>query len=325
MITSIIPIRNEEKYIESCLDSILNQDYDNQNEIIVVDGCSNDGTLKILEKYKEIHDNINIISNHKIFASHGLNLGIKNSTGEIIFRFDAHAFYPSNYISECVRSLKKLKADNIGGIIKTKVKNSNPKTESIATVLSDIMGVGNSKFRIGLKNPKKSKTVPFGCFKREVFSKYGMYNERLKRNQDIELNQRINQKGGIIYLMPNVYSIYFARETFYELFLNNFLNGFWNVKTVLITKNLSIFSVRHFIPAFLLIMILFFLFGYMYSISLTVVFSYLLLILFRTFMIKNNSNSLIYLFISFLVVHISYGAGIIFSPFYYLFTNEKNS
>jgi len=323
MISSIIPVRNEEKYIESCLDSILDQDYKDANEIIVVDGCSSDETLIILDKYTKIHKNIKVISNHNIFASYGLNLGIKNSKGEIIFRFDAHAFYPRNYISKCVESLKKLNADNVGGVIETKVKNSNIKTESIATVLSDIVGVGNSKFRIGINNPKKSKTVPFGCFNRRVFTEYGMFNENLRRNQDIELNHRINQKGGLIYLMPNVFSIYFARETFYELFKNNFLNGFWNVKTIFITKNFNMFSPRHFIPAFLCFMILWIFFGYMNLVPLILVSSYFLLIFVRSFMVKNNKNSIFYIFISFLVIHVSYGAGIIFSPLYYFLTNEK--
>ena len=48
----IIPCYNVDKYISACLDSILNQDIDNQSvELICIDDCSTDNTLRILEKY----------------------------------------------------------------------------------------------------------------------------------------------------------------------------------------------------------------------------------------------------------------------------------
>ena len=73
--------------------------------------------------------------------------------------------------------------------------NRNSKTLAIKEVLSNRFGVGNSTFRLGVDKAVNVDTVPFGCWRREVFEKYGDYDERLIRNQDIELNKRIIRGG----------------------------------------------------------------------------------------------------------------------------------
>ena len=63
-ISVILPVRNEEKYISRCLDSILAQDYPSYLvEILAVDGMSDDGTRGILETYASKHKNIKIFDN----------------------------------------------------------------------------------------------------------------------------------------------------------------------------------------------------------------------------------------------------------------------
>ena len=91
-------------------------------------------------------------------------------------------------------------------------------------------------------------TVPFGCYRKEVFTKYGLYNTKLVRNQDIELNKRIKRGGGKIYLIPDTYCVYYAREKYREIIKNNYLNGKWSILTVYITKTFNSLSVRHFVP-----------------------------------------------------------------------------
>ena len=77
-------------------------------------------------------------------------------------------------------------------------------------------GVGNSDFRTGVNAVKEVDTVPFGCYKKEVFEKYGYYDERLVRNQDIELNKRIVNGGGKIYLVPDVKLYLLCKRKFYS-------------------------------------------------------------------------------------------------------------
>ncbi len=61
-ISIIISVYNTEKYLEKCLDSVINQTYQNL-EIILVDDCSKDGSLKVIEKYAKKDKRIVVLKN----------------------------------------------------------------------------------------------------------------------------------------------------------------------------------------------------------------------------------------------------------------------
>ena len=257
-VTIIIPCRNEEKYIGKCIDSILQQDYPKEDfDVFIVDGESTDRTKDIVQEYCTKEKNIHILDNPEKTAPFAMNIGIENSKGDIIIRMDAHAWYSPKYVSTLVHYLKTTNADNIGCVWITDVLNKTAKTLSIKEVLASPFGVGNSSFRTGTDKIMEADTVPFGCYRREIFEKAGYYNTKLTRNQDIELNKRIKANGGKIYLIPDALCTYYARETFGAIAQNNYRNGLWNILTVKITKNFSSLSLRHFIPLiFLLSLIL---------------------------------------------------------------------
>src|SRR4051812_35118916 len=102
-VSVIIPCRNEEKYIGRCLDSILEQDFpQNQMEILIADGISTDKTRDILQAYANKYSCVRWFDNPRKIVPTGLNILIHQSRGEIIVRMDCHADYPRNYISQCV-------------------------------------------------------------------------------------------------------------------------------------------------------------------------------------------------------------------------------
>ena len=314
-ISVIIPCRNEEKYIVDCLHSVLYNDYPKElTEIFVVDGNSIDNTKKIVEEFSLKFPIVKLLINRDKIVPLAMNFAIRVASGDLIIRLDAHSKIPNNYFSELVRASDKFDADNIGTCWITDVKNKNPKSNAIKKVLSNKFGIGNSLFRIGVNEPQEVDTVPFGCFKKEVFGKVGLFNKYLKRNQDIELNKRIARAGGKVILISEVKSTYFARETFIELAENNFGNGLWNILTVYITKKFSSLSLRHFIPIIFLLSLILPLIGMIFNsivgiISLLSLISYLTLISFISYNLKDKTTSFIYIFISFLVLHFSYAAG----------------
>lgn len=249
MLTVICPIYNEEKYIAQFLDSLLQQDYPKDDlEILLVDGMSKDRTRKIVAEYTEKYPFIRIIDNPDKIVPYAMNRGIDAAKGDVIMRLDAHASYQPDYFSVLVNGLKRLKADNVGTVCKTDVLNKTPKTLAIREVLGNKLGVGNSTFRTGIDHEQEVETVPFGCWSKEVFEKYGKYDVRLVRNQDIELNKRIICGGGKIYILPDTYCTYLARETWNALAKNNYGNGKWNILTVYYTRQMKSLSLRHFIP-----------------------------------------------------------------------------
>ena len=316
MLSVICPIYNEEKYIAQFLDSLLQQDYHQDDlEILLVDGMSKDKTRDIVAEYTAKYPFIRLIDNPDKIVPYAMNRGIDAAKGDVIMRLDAHASYQPDYFSVLVNGLKRLDADNVGTVCKTDVLNKTPKTLAIREVLGNKFGVGNSTFRTGITEEQEVDTVPFGCWSRKVFEKYGNYDVRLVRNQDIELNKRIIRGGGKIYILPDTHCTYLARETWRALAKNNYGNGKWNILTVYYTKTFSSLSLRHFIPLLfvlslivpLLLVFVWWPFALVSAASLLAYTSLLSVVSLRL-SIQKHLN-FFYLLITFFVLHLSYGWG----------------
>lgn len=79
-------------------------------------------------------------------------------------------------------------------------------------------------------------TVFGGCYRREVFERVGLFNERLASTQDLEFNLRLKRAGGRTLLMPDIASSYYARSDFASFTRNNFRNGLWAVVPFLYSR-----------------------------------------------------------------------------------------
>lgn len=316
MLSVICPIYNEEKYISICIESILAQDYPKENlEVIFADGMSTDRTREIVAEYSQMYPWIKLIDNPDRIVPPALNKAIDFSKGDVIMRLDAHASYEPNYFSAITTALNKYGADNAGSVCKTDVFNKTPKALVIREVLSHPLGVGNSAFRTGIEGVKEVDTVPFGCWRRSVFDRFGKYDERLVRNQDIELNKRIKVGGGKIVIIPDTYCTYYARETFTKLAKNNYGNGKWNILTVYYTHQLRSLSLRHFIPLIFVLSLLLpaiavFFWHPLWWLSAASLTIYTLLVsgISAKIALRKHLNFL-YLVFSFFVLHLSYGWG----------------
>ena len=248
-VTVLIPCLNEEQFIGGILENIRAQTYPPGSlEVFVIDGGSGDRTRAIVADWDQQHSWVKLLDNPDRYVPQALNRGIKASSGELILIMGAHAAYPEDYIQKLADGLAATGAWNVGGVCLTAPRSETPKAIAIAAVLRHPLGVGNSLFRIGVGRPTEVDTVPFGCYPREVFDKFGLFDERLLRNQDIEFNKRIYNSGGKIVLLPDVQCTYFARDTFRGLWKNNFGNGLWVVRTAWLTRQLSSLSLRHFVP-----------------------------------------------------------------------------
>jgi len=314
-ISIIIPTRNEEKYLFTCINSIINGLYPKDKiEIIIVDGLSDDSTIEIVNNLSKNNENIKLITNYSKTTPYALNLGIENSTGEYIFIVSAHAEYPEDYFFKLVEWANKLNADCVGGVLKTKTLKKTKTANAIQFVLSNKWGVGNAIFRTGVENVFEVDTVAFGCYHRSVFDKYGKFNQYLIRNQDIEFNLRIKKSGGTIFIVPDVSAIYYARSTFREFAKNNFQNGLWNILTVYYTKKINSLSFRHFVPlGFVLSILLPLVFSlyyfplFFFSIGLLIIYIIFIsnIILFKKIRNSNYHN----IIFAFFILHFSYCIG----------------
>ena len=309
----ICPIYNEEKHIAACLDSILRQDFPKEElEVLMVDGMSSDRTREIVQQYTEQYPFIFLLDNPKRIVPTGLNIGIQVAQGEVIIRLDAHAIYPDNYFSVLVEKLFALNADNVGGLCRTLPAKDTSVCEAIAAALSSPFGMGDSHFRIGTNKEMQVDTVPFGCFRREVFDKIGYFDEELVRNQDDEFNGRIIKFGGHIYLIPSIVIDYYGRDSIGKVSKMFYQYGLFKP---LVNKKLgNPATVRQFFPFFFVLGLiigfplcfvnLFFRILYIAVLAL-----YIFLAAYFSIRQIKGLKRILLLMVTFFVIHVSYGWG----------------
>ena len=246
-VSVIIPMRNEERYIAGCLRSLLHCGYPAQRwEILVVDGMSVDGSRMEVERVgRQAATPVYLLENPRGITPIALNIGLAQARGEIIIRIDAHAEYGQDYITRCVQVLEESGVDNVGGPVVTRPGADTAVARAIALAMAHPFGVGDSNFRTR-REAVEVDTVPFGCFRADVFRRIGLFDERLARNQDYEFNQRLRRAGSHIRLDPRLESVYISRPTWRGLYKQAWENGYWNA----LTHHLHAYSrcLRHTLP-----------------------------------------------------------------------------
>lgn len=217
-ISVIVPVYNEEKFIDALIENFIHQDYpENCMEWIFVDGMSSDKTLEILKRYQAKYSFIQVLDNPDRYVSYALNKAIAVAKGTYIIRMDAHSIYPSNYWSVLVRKSMEYQADNVGGMWVTQPGDRTDEALAIVYATSHPVGIGNASYRLGSSYDKQTDTVPYGCFPATLFKRIGVFDTDLIRNQDDEFNGRIIKNGGKIFLIPSLKIEYFARPTWKKL------------------------------------------------------------------------------------------------------------
>ena len=193
------------------------------------------------------HPSVRFFENPRKIVTVGLNVLIKEAKGEFILRMDAHTEFPQDYVSKCVRYIQKYNVDNVGGVIVTLPGSKGLIAKVIAAAMSSTFGVGNSYFRTGSKEPRLVDTVPFGCFRKDIFDRIGLFDEDMVRTQDAEFNLRINKNGGKVLLVPDIVSHYHARSTFGKMMQMYVQYGYF--KALSAVKIGKIMGIRQMIPA----------------------------------------------------------------------------
>lgn len=236
VVSLVIPCRNEAETLPRVLDSLKKQDYPaHLIELIIVDGMSSDGTLAAVEQFLKSAKpgfRVRILQNPDRTTPQGLNLGIRAATGEVIFTLSGHTFYSPNYISGALATMAQYSADAVGSVAVTLPGANTVVGRAIALVLSSRLGVGGSRMRLAGRadaTPQVADTASCPGYHRRVFTRVGMFDENLIRNQDIEFNLRLGQAGLKLYLDPGIKSLYTARATIAELCRYSFANGYWVV------------------------------------------------------------------------------------------------
>jgi glycosyltransferase involved in cell wall biosynthesis len=243
----IVPCRNERAHIDAFLENLLSQSTGDLSwGAWIADGMSTDGTRDHVRAAGD--PRIHLIDNPQRSAATGLNAAIAASDGEIVIRMDVHTSYASDYVAQCLETLLRTGADNVGG--PWHARGSGYTSRAIAAAFASRFCAGGAKSH----DPHYEgyvDSVYLGCWRRETLTRIGPFDESLERNQDDEWNLRLTLAGGRVWQSPAIRSWYNVRPTLKALARQYFDYGFW--KVAVIRKHGKPASWRHLAPGLFLL------------------------------------------------------------------------
>lgn len=230
VVSVLVPMRNEERCITRCLDSILQTDYSKEKlEILVINGMSTDRSSQIVQSFCQQCSLIRLLDNRRKIQAAALNLGLGQAKGQVIIRMDAHTTYAPDYIRQCVAALQTTGAANVGGL--QKAVGTGYLSNVIAVAFSLPFAAGDAKYRYS-DTEQWVDTVYLGAWHSQTLRDLGGFNEEWAINEDYELNYRLRRNGGRILLSPKIDCRYYVRGSLSNLANQYVRYGFWKVKTV---------------------------------------------------------------------------------------------
>ena len=314
-VSIIITARNEEKYLPMLFEDILNQTFPLQNiEVVLMDSNSTDNTRLVMEEFKKNNEilSVQIVTNERQIQAAGFNEGVKHATGDVVLKIDAHSRIPADFVQKNVDEILA-GAYVCGGNRPTVVDSADDFSKTLHIVEESALGSSIANYR---KSDVKRKvnSIFHGMYRKEVFDKVGLADERLLRTEDNEFHYRVRKAGYDIIFNPEIESYQYIRPTFTKMIQQKFANGYWIGLTSHVCRDcLSLF---HFGPGVFVatLLVLMMLTPVSFVPLLTVVFLYLLAVLglsvFEISKQKFNPTLLLIPFIM-IAIHFAYGVGTI--------------
>ena len=203
-ISVIIPVYNSDKYLDKCLNSIINQKFKDYEIIIINDG-STDNSKNIIDEFKQNHKNIVIIDKENEGIGKARNDGIKKATGEYITFVDSDDYIKEDMLKTFYEFAKKNNLDLVTGTY-YKIKNNKE------TFFE------SKKFKIG--NVKTSPQILFSVeygpcaklYKRQLLINNNIYFEEDKKYEDMPFVSKCLLKSQLIGQITEPYYCYLIHE-----------------------------------------------------------------------------------------------------------------
>ncbi|MEO7006320.1 MAG: glycosyltransferase family 2 protein [Terrimesophilobacter sp.] len=228
-VSYVMPVLNEAGYIENAVNTVLGQDYDGDQELILALGPSTDATDEIVAQLTARDPRIVCVHNPNTDIPYGLNLAIKRAKHPVIVRVDAHSELEPGYTTRAVQTLQRTGAANVGGLMKARGKTRFQ--TATARAYNSRFGLGGAAYHDGAaEGPAESAYL--GVFRREVLTEVDYYDESLRRGEDWELNLRIRAAGHQVWFDPALVVTYWPRESWTKLVRQFIATGAWRGELV---------------------------------------------------------------------------------------------
>ncbi|GAB3074321.1 hypothetical protein GCM10027053_45070 [Intrasporangium mesophilum] len=223
-VSVIMPLLNEERHLRDAVAMILAQDYAGSLEVVLALGPSTDRTDEVAAAVAAEDPRVRLVRNPTGRTPDGLNAAIGASTGEVVVRVDGHSEIPDDYVSVAVAELRRVGADNVGGIMDA--RGTTDFERAVACAMRSPIGVGAARFHTG-GEAGDADTVYLGVFERSALERVGGYDPHFSRAQDWEMNHRIRESGGKVWFTPELKVTYRPRASVSALARQYFHYGRW--------------------------------------------------------------------------------------------------
>ena len=314
LVSVVVGLLNEEKFLPRLIEDFKKQTYNhNEIELIFIDGMSKDDSWKILEDFKNSnHDfyDVVLLKNPKVILSAGMNVGIKAARGECILKVDCHSHITDNFIENNVKIIEEGE-DVCGGPRPNIIENADNFSKTLLLVEENMFGSGIADYR--KKTTKKYVSSVFqGMYKKSIFDKIGLLDEKVGRVEDNELHYRIRKNGYKIRYSNDILSYQYTRPTLKRMLKQKYSNGYWIGKVSHVYP--KAFSIFHFVPLAFVLAIIFSLcmipITSIFIILLSSAYFFLTLLITLMTIINNKFNITILLMpIILFLIHVYYGVG----------------
>lgn len=161
LVSVVVPVYNTAKYIDECIQSILNQSYEHL-ELILVDDGSVDGSERKVDEWEKMDDRIKVIHQMNMGVSSARNHGIKEAKGEYICFVDSDDYVQKDYIKVMVSSMSEYHTDLVsfkaqGELKKPGVERLTQQQSFLYLFRNDKIGafVCNKLYRSSIINEKQ--------------------------------------------------------------------------------------------------------------------------------------------------------------------------
>ena len=247
---------NEENFLPNLIEDFKSQTYPHELiEVVLINSLSTDRTKQIMQEFAQSNNDfysVKVYDNPKKVQASGWNIAIKNATGDVIIRIDAHTHIPSEFTKLNVKNIQTGEAVS-GGIRPCLIENDNAWGKTLLQVENSLFGSSINKCR---RSTEKTyvKTMFHAAYKREVFAKVGGFNENLLRTEDNEMHYRIRKAGYNLSFDPNIVSYQYARSSLKKMIKQKYGNGKWIALTLGVCP--GCISLFHLVPFCFLISII---------------------------------------------------------------------